>query len=464
MKPLAGGKFAHYSMLGLLILPVVLAQATVPDPGGGGGSPPPEPLDYWSFWNTNTWASDRGYAPISFTNLDSSWLGNWTALRLDQTNAAWLRYQVVEADGTNHLKLDRGCVLFWFAPGWSGTNVGGNGPGHWGRLLEVGSYTTNASYGWWSILVDPAGANVYFCAQTNGAETTYLAAPIEWTTNYWHQLALNYSATNTALYVDGVLATNGPGVTLWPGPDVLTNGFFIGSDSTGTAQARGMFDDLATYAEPLAAGLIKGYFNVDSFVYYMNPANLANLLGSAESSPTYGPQFNAVTGMGSLTAVGTNSVGCFEHERVWFTNVVATPVAGGKMNVTFTVAGGTNAARYDVFANSILLPAASTGAWAWMGQGYHCSTYTVPNLPGTAAFLVLGTPRDGDFDGLTDAYENLVSKTDPTDSDTDGDGVLDGWEVAFGLAPKNQDSDGDGVLDQPFKAVLMRPRNNSTIP
>ena len=57
--------------------------------------------------------------------------------------------------------------------------------------------------------------------------------PISWTTNYFHFIALTYSPTNTALYLDGVLATNGPGVTVYPGPDVLTNGFIIGSDNNG---------------------------------------------------------------------------------------------------------------------------------------------------------------------------------------------------------------------------------------
>jgi hypothetical protein len=159
----------------VLTLPLALfycvagvVRATVPDPGGGGGSVPIW-LDSWSFGNTNTWQSDRGYPPVSFTNLTASPLGNGMALVVDHTNAAWLQYQVAEDDGTNHLKLERGSVMLWFAPAWSGTNAGGNGPGQWGRLVEVGSYTTNASYGWWSLYTDPAGANLYFAAQTNGA-------------------------------------------------------------------------------------------------------------------------------------------------------------------------------------------------------------------------------------------------------------------------------------------------------
>ena len=86
--------------------------------------------------------------------------------------------------------------------------------------------------------------------------TNYLSAPIEWNVGAWHQIVLTYSATNSALYLDGQPATNGPGVTCWPGADALTNGFFIGSDPTGEAQMHGVMDDLEILAYPLDADTI----------------------------------------------------------------------------------------------------------------------------------------------------------------------------------------------------------------
>ena len=56
-----------------------------------------------------------------------------------------------------------------------------------------------------------------------------------------------------------------------------------------------------------------------------------------------------------------------------------------------------------------------------------------------------------DSDGLTDAYELLVSHTNPSNADTDGDGIPDGWEVAHGLNPlvndAGEDPDDDGVTN-----------------
>jgi hypothetical protein len=354
---------------------------------------------------------------------------------LDSTNAAWLHYNITENDGTNHFKVERGSVMFWFAPNWSGTNQGGMGPGEWSRLIEVGSYSTNASYGWWSIYTDPDGVNLYFSAQTNGSGTTYLTAPISWNiTNRWHLIALTYSATNTSLYLDSELVTNGAPMTLWPGPDVLTNGFFIGSDSNGLSQAHGMFDDLWTYDYPIDQSTVIGQFMYYGAWYFLNPWNRANY-ASAHSEPTATPYFNPVTGSGYLVQF-TNAAPCTTDDNVWMTNVVVSMATNGTMNVSFAIAGGTEGTLYDVFANSLLDFSATTNApWAWMGQGHHCTTYMLTNLPPLSTYLILGQPIDSDSDGLTDAMELLVYKTNPHLADSSGDGMLDGWKIVWGFDP-----------------------------
>ncbi|SVA93219.1 uncharacterized protein METZ01_LOCUS146073, partial [marine metagenome] len=57
--------------------------------------------------------------------------------------------------------------------------------------------------------------------------------------------------------------------------------------------------------------------------------------------------------------------------------------------------------------------------------------------------------NDTDADGLLDGEEILDYLTDPTSADTDGDGMPDGWEVKYGLDPLDsidalQDNDNDG--------------------
>ncbi len=393
------------------------------------------PLNSWSFYDTNTWASDFGYVPISFNNLVSSNLADNTVIVVDNTNAAWLNYNVYESDGTTNLTVDHGTLTFWFAPNWSSASQGGFGPGQWGRLLEVGSYTPDSSFGWWSLYLDDQGSTIYFSAQTNSGDSslaTYLSAPVGWNTNEWHFVALTYSATNSALYLDGAFVTNGLPVTTWPGLDVLTNGFWIGSDSNGMTQAHGMFDDINTYNVPLDAGAIGDLYDL----YHIDPTiglSFFAQIASAPSSSPAPPTLDAITGAGFLQFVG-NANTCVTSNRVWFANMLCAltgPVTNQAATFTFTIEGGSNGLFYDVFASAAL--AGTNSQWAWMGQGTNCTTYMLTNLPAPAAFLILGTPQDTDADGLTDAFERLVSHTDPNSPDTIGDGLSDLYKVLYGL-------------------------------
>jgi hypothetical protein len=399
-------------------------------------------LDSWAFWDIKGWTSDYGYAPVSFTNLAVSDLGDaYSSMRsvvVDSTNAAWLQYNVVETNGRPNLTVNQGTVTMWFAPDWASTNAGGFGPGSWGQLIDVGQWTSDASYGWWSLYTDPAGANLYFSAQNNtGTQTNFLSVPISWTFNAWHFIALTYSATNTALYLDGQLATNGVGVSIWPGTNVLANGFYIGSDTNGEAQARGLFDDIYTYSIPLSSNVVFNLYANEKMGFGMNPFNTASdAIFSAFSSPSTAPVVpDVITGSGNLTWVGAATpVYSTNAYYVWITNVTASAASGGTVNITFTIQGGQAGYYYDVFANSVLSFGTNGVPWAWMGQGTNSGIYTL-NIASPDALLILGTPLDTDGNGLTDAYELLVSKTNPYVDDQNGAGIPDGWQVLLGLNP-----------------------------
>ena len=91
---------------------------------------------------------------------------------------------------------------------------------------------------------------------------------------------------------------------------------------------------------------------------------------------------------------------------------------------------------------------------ALLPQGYEPGE-VITNLqyavqPALRGFFRLGSLQDSDNDSLSDAYEIMVSKTDPNNWDTDGDGMPDGWEVKHGLNPlwpydALLDHDNDGM-------------------
>ena len=182
--------------LGLLLaqwLSPLASHAALPNPGGGGFN---GQYNNYTFDNTN-WLTSRAQSPVAFTNLLSVTGGDGNARRVDPSpgTKAFLCYHVVETNGATNIQLNLGSVAFWYRPhNWTSTNLGGSGPGEWSRFLEVGRDTNSSS--WWSVFTDPGGGNIYFAAQTNtGSATYFLSAPIAFTSNNWHYIALTYASS-----------------------------------------------------------------------------------------------------------------------------------------------------------------------------------------------------------------------------------------------------------------------------
>jgi hypothetical protein len=189
-------------------------------------------------------------------------------------------------------------------------------------------------------------------------------------------------------------------------------------------------------------------------IYYLlnpnNPDSWASPdLVSAPSSPVAGSSFDAITGLGYLQQVASN-YSTLNYTNVWLTNVSATvgtnlvPVLttnGAVVYVTnplvslkFTIAGGSNGLLYDVFATPALTMPPSNGVWSWMGQGYRGVTYTISDLTNESVDLLLGTPYDPNNDGLTVAYERLISHSNPY-ANSINPAMLNGWAVLWELDP-----------------------------
>jgi pimeloyl-ACP methyl ester carboxylesterase len=134
-----------------------------------------------------------------------------------------------------------------------------------GRLGAVvagsGPISSNNPSGCWSLAVSPDGNTLAFVTQTNGAGEVHAQIPIVWDAGDWHNLVITYCATNCSIFLEGSLVTNAPPIADWPGPDVCANGFYVGSDPSGTLQAHAQFQELETYGVPLSADFIKDNYD-----------------------------------------------------------------------------------------------------------------------------------------------------------------------------------------------------------
>jgi hypothetical protein len=108
---------------------------------------------------------------------------------------------------------------------------------------------------------------------------------------------------------------------------------------------------------------------------------------------------------------------------------------------------------YDLFATTNLGPTEpGLNVTTWI-QVMRCdpgqTNLLVGDLTANECFFILAKTNDTDGDGLTDAFEKLVSHTDPKDGDQNMNYVSDGWEWDnFGsLQPWDGDFDRDGYVN-----------------
>ncbi|MBL9172960.1 MAG: alpha/beta hydrolase [Verrucomicrobiales bacterium] len=388
----------------------------------------PQTLGIWQFDSPTNLTGFRGDPPILASNLflvPSPW---GSALRLAPDSPACLRFATRQANTNGDFSVRNGTVSLWFRPDW---NSGGSGsPGTTVPLVEVAT-NSPARTGWWAWLIPPGGSELQFLGQARGQQVLYLRAPVSLQSNRWVHLALTWSPTNSALFVDGVLVTNGVGATHWPsGSDRDSLGWGAGGDRTGQLRLRGDIDLLYTGNYPLSASEVRGQFLTTSRAATTSPAPL-----SSASTPTLDQEF-PVPSLADAARSG-----------LWIEGALG-PLTGKPGGWIHGTAPGI---RYELFTATSL-----QGAWG-LDQ-------TVVGTPGQSwtAFTLLGAASenlftdaapllDSDQDGLSDEFERRVSRTNPALADSDEDGMPDGWEVQFGLDPRSPDgladADGDGIIN-----------------
>jgi hypothetical protein len=249
--------------------------------------------------------------------------------------------------------------------------------------------------------VDAGGNNIYFSTQTNDLSSnfwTYVSAPISWNTNFFHFIVLTYCATNTALYLDDTLVTNGPPMAVYPGLNALTNGFWIGSSSNGLNQSHGLFDLVATYNYPLDSNDIDAMFNWYYPNYVMNPYNI-DYMDFNSSSLNF-------SGYGTNLALAPISIS---------NNLASLFVVNSFGDVMYEIQGTTNLAQPNWFSLGFV-------------YGSELTNLTLANVMVTnrpVLFLRIRSWISGDGSGLPDWWELLYfghTGIDPDALDSAGDG------------------------------------------
>ncbi len=421
----------------LLFTSLALCQSGPPPP-------PPDPFLDNYYFNTPGWLSESGYAPIAASsNLVSVQEGSRNALLLDTADAlpAFLNYNIIESDGSTNLVFDAGAIRCAFICDWAtaDTNQFGFGPGDLAGdpayLLAAGDFSSNSPQGLWSIYFDAGGSNIYFGGVSNSESTVYVSAPISWPSNSIHEIGLVYS-TNTMMFIDGQIAATGGPVTIVPATNVWTNGFFVGSDSLGYEQARGIFWYLefcdSNFFDPDWSDICNDSFFTNSWLH------LSNEFAALQASPGgFGPDGG---GGFNMPPTPTNSINtnyaAYGNFGLLITNV------GGAAQVNLI-----NAARgltYVIVTNAHVEPMTSTNWQPWVTLVGSNTVMSVTNfMMGSNtlffnAILVWETGTNGLPDWWQMEYFGTLN-VDPY-ADPDNDGLCNLDEYILGTNPTNANS------------------------
>jgi hypothetical protein len=181
----------------------------------------------------------------------SIWVESWSGYALNRQQGATFAPWVVPMTGTNlayQVDPKRGAVRFFYMPSWSSASTGqGNGPGSMARLLTLVSTNGAASAVWWSLVTSGDGNAVYLVCQTETGPAACLTAPVSFQTGSWHCLAVGYTDTNSALFLDGQQVAVGGGLAGVPAELVPFTSLVVGSSLSGGDAAAGQIEELSAF-------------------------------------------------------------------------------------------------------------------------------------------------------------------------------------------------------------------------
>jgi hypothetical protein len=157
-----------------------------------------------------------------------------------------------------------------------------------------------------------------------------------------------------------------------------------------------------------------------------------------------GPPAPGGGGGGTNEGWPTNS---FPPAYDYSTNDLWLEITGKTNDAGYFVVHTPDTNAFDLFTTTNLSPNVSglnLTNWLWLLRSAAPATnIIITNLWATEGWFILGTMQNSDSDGLTDAFEKLVTHTLPNNSDSDGDGVDDYEEWLIGRNPLGSGANPD---------------------
>jgi hypothetical protein len=369
---------------------------------------------------------DQPYGFPTNQTIDSSiWRESWTGWAMNRQGVAVTPWAVpMVVSNAFRIEPERGAIRFWYRPDFSS----GSGPGNTATLLELATSNGKTEAVWWALVVSPEGNEVHLVCQTEKGAESCLSSKVDWEAGSWHMLTLGFTPTNSALFIDDQIAAVGDGLATIPKEIASITYLIIGSTLAGESPAQGQIEELSVFSGRKKMQQIMGNpfgLSVDWEIglYYASLSKTA-ALGPISDEEIAARKALAEKRKAERLALGLDDEGgsgggmmrlmsgpvsaCVTNSPLFITNAACFYDTNAGWTLQFDVQGTNGPA--DIFTISAL---GTTNAWTWLERGPTCSRYEYTNMPPEQSYVILGTLLDTDGDLLTDAYERLVSHTNP---------------------------------------------------
>jgi hypothetical protein len=423
------------------------------------------------------WQEVASPAPLVVVNVNpvESWSG-WAAELT--TVPALLRLPGLDTRGRPTLDGQTGCVELWFSPAWNT----GEGPGTFGRLIELATAKADRQGRSWVLYCSPDGTRLFLSGQIGAQLVDYVEAPIaDWKAGNWYHLVLNYSSSETALFVNGKMSGRGSGLTTVPEAKVLAaEGFCVGSSPDGVNVIAGAFDEVRILAAPMSPEQIAARYSTLAPLAALGPITPEEdaawlawvtwlkspegrsqmLILSPPPPPGGGGGGGGDTNEPPVFPPPAWANGCTNGTALiptWLTN----------STLRLEVCGRPEGLNFDLFTTTNLLNAGTV--WAWLAEWpSNQNEVILTNVTDPLRFFRLREVPDLDGDGLRDfLYPEQQGLGFVADDDNDNDGIPNAIEAAWGSETNNPGSlpppsyyvsasapaGGDGSKDLPFRRI-----------
>jgi hypothetical protein len=414
----------------MLALCGVFALNTIAKPRPPGVPFPESELKGWRFDIPDYVNAEDMGAHIA-TNL---WLADsWSGYALDMRAEGSL-LQTPAMRNTNHANVAKsvGTIRLWYSPiTWASASVGGTGPGDWATLFEL-VQTNTVDHPFGLVLgIDATGTNLVAVANTETGTVTLAQAPLAWTTGVWHQIAFVYWTNGVSLVIDDTPETLSATVPVWPNSSIWNqSAFSLGSAFDGTQLAQGQLDEIHTFGFALSTNYLTWSYELYAPIAALGPLP-DELDGGGLNSVLPSPCDPCSGGGGG----DTNS-----YVGGWTTNAGLKfscnpgPYILNKTNYITMLDEAIPTKAYQIFqATQILGSTLITTNVFWKllttNSPIGVSNFSLAISTNQAtSFYVAAAADDFDGDGWSDAFENLITHTDPkVFNDSDGDGLSENF-------------------------------------